>query len=106
MAAEPVNGELLESLDSVLENRVRLAVCVLLSRADEINFSRFKTLLQQTDGNLGAQLRKLEDSSYIALRREFDDRKPVTWYRLTAAGRKALHKHLHNLHQLVDHAGV
>lgn len=105
MAAIPVDGELLGSLDSIFENRVRLAVCVLLSKADEINFSRFKAVLQQTDGNLGAQLRKLEEEGYVALRREFAARKPVTWYRLAPAGRKALAKHLRHLQHLVDHAG-
>lgn len=106
MAHAPVNGELLGALDALLENRVRLAVCVLLSKADEITFSRFKALLEQTDGNLGAQLRKLEDAGYLALRREFRDRKPVTWYRLTAAGRRALASHLRHLHSLVTQAQV
>lgn len=106
MGSAPVNGDLLDALDPALENRVRLAICVLLSKADEISFSRFKVALQQTDGNLGAQLRKLEDCGYVALRREFEERKPVTWYRLSAAGRKALARHLQHLHQLVSQAGV
>jgi DNA-binding PadR family transcriptional regulator len=106
MGAVSLDGDLLDSLDPMLENRVRLAICVLLSRADEISFSRFKAVLQQTDGNLGAQLRKLEDSGYVALRREFEDRKPATWYRLSAAGRKALARHLRHLQQLVAQADV
>jgi DNA-binding MarR family transcriptional regulator len=92
---------LLERLDPVLEHRVRLATCVLLSRTEEISFSRFKELLQQTDGNLGAHLRKLEDEAYIELRREFSDRRPVTWYRLTPAGRRALKRHLAGLESII-----
>lgn len=84
----------LAALDSVLEHRARLAVCVLLSRSGEISFSRFKELLDQTDGNLGAQLRKLEDEGYVALRKAFESRKPITWYRLTAKGRRALTDHV------------
>lgn len=91
----------LDSLDPVLEHRVRLAACVLLTRTEEISFSRFKELLKQTDGNLGAQLRKLEDEGYIELRREFADRRPVTWYRLTPAGRKALKRHLAGLQAII-----
>lgn len=90
----------LDGLDPVLEHRVRLAVCALLARTEEISFSRFKELLQQTDGNLGAQLRKLEDAGYIELRREFEARRPVTWYSLTAAGKRALKRHIAALQEI------
>ena len=80
--ASPANP--LDALDPVLEHRVRLAIGVLLARHGEISFAAFKQQLQLTDGNLGSQLRKLEDAGYIALRRDFVERKPVTWYRLTA----------------------
>ena len=63
---------------------------------------RFKELLQQTDGNLGAQLRTLEEAGYISLRREFAERKPVTWYRLSVIGRRALQRHLAGLKQLLN----
>lgn len=84
----------LAALDPVLEHRIRLATCSLLSRTNEISFARFKQLLDATDGNLGAQLRTLEDAGYVSMRKEFVDRKPVTWYRLTAHGRGALRSHI------------
>ncbi len=96
----------LDGLDPALEHRVRLAVSVLLARHGEISFSRFKEQLELTDGNLGAQLRRLEDDGYIALRRDFVERKPVTWYKLTAAGRRALDKHLRALQAVIDTAGA
>ena len=91
----------LDGLDAALEHRVRLAISVLLARHGEISFSRFKEQLELTDGNLGAQLRRLEDDGYVALRRTFAERKPVTWYRLTAPGRKALDKHLRALQDVI-----
>lgn len=100
------NGRLLDAADPVLEHRVRLAVCVLLSAAAEISFSAFKEQLEQTDGNLGAQLRKLEDEGYVSLRKTFQARRPVTWYRLTAAGREALGRHVQHLQRLVAQANV
>jgi len=103
---ETPDGGLLDASDPVLEHRVRLATCVLLSSAGEISFSRFKELLQQTDGNLGAQLRKLEDAGYVSLRKVFQERKPVTWYRLTGPGRQALGKYLQHLQRLVAQAVV
>jgi DNA-binding transcriptional ArsR family regulator len=75
------------ALDPLLEHRARLAVCVLLSRHEAISFARFKQLLDLTDGNLGAQLRKLEDAGYVTLRRDFEARKPITRYSLSAVGR-------------------
>lgn len=86
--------EALLGLDKLLEHRIRLAICVLLARSDEITFSRFKELLGETDGSLGANLQRLEEAGYILPRKSLVDRKPVTWYGLTTAGRRALTRHL------------
>jgi DNA-binding MarR family transcriptional regulator len=95
MLAKPDDNALLgEGYDKVLEHRTRLAITVLLSRHDEISFRRFKDLLKESDGNLGAQLKKLEDNDYVSVRKEFVDRKPVTWYLLTKTGKAALKKHI------------
>jgi DNA-binding MarR family transcriptional regulator len=93
--------EALDGFDTVLEHRVRLAIAVLLARHGEISFARFKQQLELTDGNLGAQLRRLEDEGYVRLRRDFVDRKPVTWYALTQVGRDALDRHLAALNALI-----
>ena len=55
-----------------------------------------------TDGNLGAQLRKLEDAGYLELKRDFVDRKPVTWYSLTGVGKKAVKAHVKALQDLIN----
>ena len=93
--------ERLDAIDRLLEHRVRLAIAVLLSRYDRLSFSRLKELTGETDGSLGAHLRRLEDAAYVAVRKEFVDRKPVSWYRLTVAGRKALTAHLEALAGLI-----
>lgn len=90
----------LEGFDKLLEHRVRLAICSLLAQSDAITFTRFKSLLEQTDGNLGAQLRKLEDAGYIAVDKRFEDRRPVSWYTLTDLGRLALGRHVEALGRL------
>ncbi|HEY3129534.1 MAG TPA: transcriptional regulator [Acidobacteriota bacterium] len=88
-------------LDKLLEHRVRLGICVLLARHDELAFSRLKELLQETDGSLGAHLRKLEGAGYLAVSKEFVDRKPVSWYSLTTRGQRALNSHLDILSNLI-----
>lgn len=97
--------EELGALDRLLENRVRLAVAVLLSRYDRLSFSRLKELTDETDGNLGANLRRLEEEGYLSATKEFVDRKPVTWYALTAAGRKSLRAHLEAMSRVIAAAG-
>src|SRR5438128_2115812 len=91
----------LDGLDPLLQHRSRLGACVLLSTADALSFSRLKSLLKETDGNLGAQLRKLEEAQYIHVRKEFERRKPVTWYSLSPRGRKMLKAHLDALESLI-----
>jgi DNA-binding MarR family transcriptional regulator len=92
--------------DKLLQHRTRLGVCVLLARNDRLNFSRLKVLLAETDGALGAHLRRLEDDGYIDTRKEFRDRKPVSWYKLTRHGRTALEAHLQALEKLIGEAGA
>ncbi len=94
-----------EGFDRLLEHRLRLAICVLLSRNDAVSFSRFKELLGETDGNLGAQLRTLEEAGYIGVRKEFRDRKPISWYSLRPKGRKALVAHVEALEDLIGTIG-
>ena len=65
-------------MDKLLEHRLRLTLCVLLSRFEQLTFSRLKELMGETDGNLGANLRRLEDAAYLSVRKEFSGRKPVS----------------------------
>jgi DNA-binding MarR family transcriptional regulator len=77
------------AMDRLLEHRSRLGACLLLAQAEAMNFTRLRELLGETDGNLGAHLRKLEEANYIEVRKEFVDRKPVSWYFITDIGTKA-----------------
>ncbi len=92
----------LASLNGLLEHRVRLAVCVLLSRHDAMSFSRLKQVLDETDGSLGTHLRKLEDAGYLSIEKTYRGRRPVTWYQLNPEGRTRLKQHIANLMRLID----
>jgi DNA-binding MarR family transcriptional regulator len=91
----------LQKLDPLLEHRSRLGSCVLLSTVDRASFARLKELLRESDGNLGAHLRRLEDAQYISVNKEFVDRKPVSWYSLTAKGKGVLKTHLKALEAVI-----
>jgi DNA-binding PadR family transcriptional regulator len=94
-----------DRLDRLLEHRLRLALAVLLSRYDRLSFSRLKELTDETDGNLGANLRKLEEAGYATVTKEFVERRPVSWYAITASGRRALEAHLDALGSMISQAG-
>ena len=94
--------EELEALAGLLEHRVRLAICVLLSKHETMSFSRLKQVLEEKDGSIGTHLRKLEDAGYLSIEKTFRDRRPVTWYQLTDEGRRRLKIHVANLMRLID----
>ena len=93
--------EALNGLDRLLQHRLRLTVCALLARHDAMSFKRLKDLTGETDGNLGANMTRLEEAGYLKSKKDFVDRRPVTWYRLSPAGRKALRSHLAGLEHLL-----
>ncbi len=98
---EKIKGNI-SQLDKLFEHRSRLAICVLLTSYDKISFRRFKELMQETDGNLGAQLRKLEDEKYISISKEFENRRPISWYSISKKGRTALDNHLTAVESLMQ----
>jgi DNA-binding PadR family transcriptional regulator len=57
-----------------------------------------------TDGNLGAQLMKLEEAGYVAVQKRFVLRKPQTLYRMTETGRSALMEYVSALKELLGSA--
>ncbi len=91
----------LDGLDPLFHHKVRLGACALLANAQELSFANLKENLDATDGNLGAQMRKLEDSGYVESRKQFISRKPVTTYELTEDGYIALEKHLATIRDLI-----
>lgn len=101
----PEFPERLAALDSLLDHRVRLAICVLLSRYDRLSFARLKELTGETDGSLGAHLRRLEDDGYLRVKKEFVGRKPTSWYSLSPKGLTALSVHLQALTDLLSADG-
>ena len=91
-----------ESLDKLLDSRVRLAVVAMLAATDWVDFTTFKEELHLSDGNLATHLRKLEDAKYIEMRKAFVGRKTQTSYRITALGRSRFEQHVAALTKLIS----
>ena len=98
VAAQPARPA---DLDRLIHVRVRLGIVSALAANDSLTFNELKKLLQTTDGNVSVHARKLEEAGYISCEKSFEGRMPRTEYRLTAAGRKALHKYLDHMEALI-----
>lgn len=94
----------LPELDPIIHGKLRLALLSLLSSVDEAEFSWLRQKTDSTDGNLGAHLLKLEEAGYIAVKKKFIARKPVTLYRMTERGRTAFVGYVQALRQLLGDA--
>jgi DNA-binding MarR family transcriptional regulator len=98
------NGHELPELNPVIHGKLRLALLSLLTTVEEAEFTWLRARTGSTDGNLGAQLLKLEEAGYVAVAKRFIDRKPQSTYRLTEEGRKALAEYVNALRQLLGAA--
>jgi len=94
----------LPELDPVVHGRLRLALLSLLSVDEEAEFTWLRAKTHASDGNLGAQLLKLEEAGYVAVKKRFVLRKPQTLYRVTKAGREALEHYVRALKRLLGPA--
>jgi len=91
-------------LNDLIHQPVRLrimATLVTLEQNDEVDFIYLRDLLDVTDGNLGAHLRKLEEAGYITINKTFVERKPRTYVSATAEGRKVFQEHVAALESIL-----
>ena len=94
----------LPELNPVIHGKLRLALLSLLVGVEQAEFTWLRTRTGSTDGNLGAQLLKLEEAGYINVEKKFVMRKPQTIYRITESGRQALAEYVQALKQLLGSA--
>jgi DNA-binding PadR family transcriptional regulator len=94
----------LPDLNPVIHGKLRLALLSLLAGVEQAEFTWLRAKTGSTDGNLGAQLLKLEEAGYVAVEKKFVMRKPQTIYRITENGRRALAEYVQALKQLLGPA--
>lgn len=91
-------------LNEVIHQPVRLQIMAALTSMEpgkEVNFTYLQDMLKLTSGNLGAHLRKLEESGYVTTNKTFIDRKPCTFISASEAGRKAFQEHVAALESIL-----
>jgi DNA-binding PadR family transcriptional regulator len=94
----------LPDLNPVIHGKLRLAVLSLLAGVEQAEFTWLRAKTGSTDGNLGAQLLKLEEAGYIKVEKKFVMRKPQSIYQITETGRSALAEYVQALKALLGSA--
>ena len=96
-AAGKVSGE----LDKVIHERLRLGIISALAANEKLSFTELKNLLATSDGNISVHARKLEEAGYVTFEKSFKGRMPLTEYKITKEGRKALVRYLDHMEALI-----
>jgi DNA-binding MarR family transcriptional regulator len=87
--------------DRLVYERVRLGIMSALAVNERLTFNELKSLFDVSDGNLSAHARKLEEAGYVECTKSFEGRRPKSEYRITATGRKALHRYLEHIEAVI-----
>lgn len=102
LRVEAAAGQVSESLDKVIHERIRLGIISALAANEKLSFTDIKNLLNTTDGNISVHARKLEDAGYVVCEKSFNGRMPLTEYRITPEGRTALNRYLDHMEALIS----
>lgn len=89
-------------LDKIIHERMRLGIISALAANKKLSFTDLKNLLNTTDGNISVHARKLEEAGYVTCEKSFKGRMPLTEYKITRDGKKALERYLDHMEALIS----
>jgi len=92
---------LIDGINKLFDHRIRLGIMSILMVNEQVDFNRFKELLDVTDGNLASHSRTLESAGYINVKKSFIGKKPNTKYSATPEGKLAFKAHIVALEKLI-----
>jgi DNA-binding HxlR family transcriptional regulator len=93
----------INAIPEVFQSKLRLAILSALLTGTK-NFRELKSITEATDGNLGAQLKKLEEAGYIVIEKAFINRKPQTSCRITDFGKAQFKEYVEMLEGVLRQA--
>ena len=93
------------SANDIIHQPLRLKIMAALygqSEREGIEFTRLKSMVDATDGNLGAHITTLEKAAYVAVTKDFVGRKPRTRVAISREGRRAFEQHVAYLKDILE----
>jgi DNA-binding MarR family transcriptional regulator len=84
-------------LDPVIHAPIRLSIMAFLSEVDRAEFGLVRDSVEVTAPALSKQVSTLEEAGYVDVDKGYVGKRPRTWLSLTAAGRRAMTRHLEAL---------
>ena len=92
----------LDDINRTIHEPARLLILSMLNAIDSADFVFLHNQSGLTRGNFSTHISRLEEEQYIAVKKEFVDRKPTTVYTITKAGRSALENYCRKLYAILD----
>ena len=94
-----------EKIDRVIHEKARLSIVAsLASQPEGVIFNDLKDLCALTDGNLSRHLTVLQEAGVVDMKKSFQNNRPQTFCKLTAAGRKRFNEYVAELERVVSDA--
>lgn len=90
----------INSIPEAFQTKLRLAIISALITGSK-TFKELKIITSASDGNLGAQLSKLEELEYLVCKKEFVNRKPQSTYNITKKGMNNFREYVEMLESLL-----
>ncbi len=94
----------LDDLDPLLTQPKRLAALGVLANSKNTEFAFLREVLTISDSDLSKQMSALTEAGYVTVKKTGRGRNRQTWFKITDAGRSAVHAHVAALNALVDAA--
>ncbi len=95
-------GKSLAMIDKLIHEPARLTIMAYLYVVESADFLFLMRQTGLTQGNLSSHMSKLEAAGYLAVKKEFLDKKLHTMLLLTDKGRAAFEAYRKNMKQFLD----
>ena len=92
----------IQNIDKMIHEPARLLLMAHLFIVESADYLFLQRQTGLTWGNMSSHLRKLENAGYVAVEKEFIDKKPHTTLKLTDKGRRAFKEYRKNMKQVFE----
>jgi DNA-binding MarR family transcriptional regulator len=92
----------IQNIDKIIHEPARLLLMAHLFVVESADYLFLQRQTGLTWGNMSSHLRKLENAGYVAVEKEFIDKKPHTTLKLTDKGRRAFQEYRKSMKQVFE----